>query len=402
MFQKGDQVLARREGGDRWYKGIIRFLKGENIYVEFEDGVFELATEVRPLSAPPEPPPPEEPQYATGDRVLGRWLDLWWYPATVLFREAGRYHVQFDDGDRGALLDSQVMPLRVEVGDEVQCRPKEELRLVYRPGRISRVAREILDVEFEEGDVETNTSISRVRLWRCPAPVEDFPFTEGDRVLAQAGDARWYPADILTVHGDRITLQYLAGAQGFVTPELIEPLEIREGLRVEGRWRGGDTYFPGEIDQARGERIHIRYDDGNEEWTTIRLIRIPPEEEPPPPAGAPGEPGAGAGAWQVGDRVLAHWSRNGLWYAGTVRGADGDAYHVVFDDGDQTWVQADELTALELPPGTPVLAPRPGRLGYCPAEVRNFDGARVRLRYDDGVEESVALRSICLDREGPG
>jgi hypothetical protein len=398
MFQKGDEVLARREGDERWHKGVIRFLKGENVYVEFEDKVFELATEVRSLSAPPELAP-EEPRYATGDRVLGRWLDLWWYPATVLFREGGRYHVQFDDGDRGALLDSQVLPLAVEVGDAVQCRPKEEMQLAYRPGTITRVARETLDVEYEDGDSETNTNISRIRLWRCPRPVERFDFNEGDRILARVADDCWYPADILTIDGDRVTLQYLAGAQGFVTPELIKPLEVGVGLRVEGRWRGGDTYFPGVIDQERGERIHIRYDDGDGEWTTVRLIRIPEAPAPEPLVSVPGKSAGGAGGWRVGDRVLACWSRNGLWYAGTVRGAEADSYHVLFDDGDQTWVKADELAALELPAGTRVLAPRPGRLGYCPAEVRSFDGVRVRLRYEeDGGEESVGLRSICLQR----
>jgi hypothetical protein len=186
-----------------------------------------------------------------------------------------------------------------------------------------------------------------------------------------------------------------------VTPELVKPLEVGVGLRVEGRWRGGDAYSPGVIDQQRGERIHIRYDDGDEEWTTIRLVRIPEVPVPSPPASAPTEAPAGPGGWRTGDRVLAQWGRNGLWYAGTVRAVDGDHHHVHFDDGDQTWAGPDELAALELPAGRRVLSPRPGRLGYCPAEVRRFDGARVWLRYEDGVEESVELRSICLER-APG
>lgn len=409
MWKKGDEVLARRENDERWLKGIIRFIKGENIYIEFADGVFELATEVRDLRSPPKPETELHlPPYVTGDRILGRWLDLWWYPATILFLDKGRYHVQFDDGDRGALLETQMLPLQVEVGDRVQCRPKFEPRLVYKVGTITRVAGEIIDVEYEDGEQETNTSISRIRLWRCPAPVEGFTFNEGDRVLGWGPDNCWYPADILTIDGDWIVLQYLLGVQGVVTPELIRPVEMTVGTRVEGRWRGGDIFFPGVVDEERGDRIHIKYDDGDEEWTTVRLIRVPDPTSPAaaeaaptatPPAESPPAP-AGSGGWKVGDRVLALWEPNGLWYAGTIRGGDGDRFHVVFDNGDQSWVTQEQLTALELPSGTAVLAPRSG--SYAPAEVRHFDGVRVQLRYDDGTEETVEVRRICLLRTGQG
>jgi hypothetical protein len=281
MWKNGDRVLARREGSESWLPGIIRFVKGENIYIEFNDGVFELATEVRPPDAAAAAES-EPPRFVAGDRILGRWLDLWWYPGTILFEEQGGYQVQFDDGDRGILGENQILPLKLDVGDTVQCRPKEEVRLVYKPGTLTRVAREIIDIEFDDGDSETNSSISRVRLWRSPFPIEHFSFNEGDRIVGRGRDGCWYPADILTIDGDRIVLQYLDGVQGILTPELIRPLEVAVGMRVEGRWRGGDVYYPGKIDQERGERIHIQYDDGDEEWTTVRLIRIPDPSSPPP------------------------------------------------------------------------------------------------------------------------
>jgi hypothetical protein len=280
MWQQGDKVLARRDGNERWIPGIIRLVRDGKHYVEFDDGIFELATELR---APETMSPPHEPAaHATGDRVLGRWLDLWWYPATILYEENGRFQVQFDDGDRGNLLDGQILPLHLEVGEEVQCRPKEEVRLMYRPGKITRVAGEILDVEFDEGDAETNTTVSRVRLWRCPALLAEFPFHEGDRVAGLLPDGYRYPADLLIHDGDRVVLHFLNGMQVTLTPELVSKLSVQAGMRVEARWRGGDDYFLGIVDQLQGERLHIRYDDGDHEWTTVRSLRIPDEDGPPP------------------------------------------------------------------------------------------------------------------------
>jgi hypothetical protein len=275
MWQQGDKVLARREGADRWLPGIIRLIRDGKHYVQFDDGIFELASDLR---APEPLPPPHEPAaHASGDRVLGRWLDLWWYPATILYEENGRFQVQFDDGDRGSLLDSQILPLHLEVGIEVQCRPKEEVRLMYRPGKITRVAGDVVDVAFDEGDTETNTTVSRVRIWRCPVPLADFPFHEGERVAGLLPDGYRYPADLLISDGDRVVLQFLNGIQGALTPELISALSVEAGMHVEARWRGGDDYFPGIIDRLQGERLFIRYDDGDEEWTTVRLVRIPDE-----------------------------------------------------------------------------------------------------------------------------
>ncbi len=385
--------MARREGEDRWLRGTVRVVKDEKAYVEFEDGVFDLATELRrpddePRLALEEAPPA---QYVMGDRVLGRWLDLWWYPGTILSHEQGRYQVQFDDGDRGALLDRQLLPLQLEVGEAVQCRPKGQMQLAYKAGSVTHVAGEIFDIEYEDGDVEQNTHISRVRLWRCPVSPAEFPFHEGDRVLVNAAEGYWYPADILSIESDRIVVHYLLGGEGMVTPELVKSLEVKPGLRVEGRWRGGNAFFLGRIAQQRGERLFLKYDDGDEEWTTIRLIRLV-DDVPPPVSTTP------SGSWKAGDRVLACWSGNGLWYVGVIRGVQDGRYHVVFEDGDQAHVSADQIAAVDFPVGSKVMAPRPGQPSYVPAQVRRFDGMRVLLRYDDGMEVMVDVRHVCVQR----
>lgn len=64
------------------------------------------------------------------------------------------------------------------------------------------------------------------------------------------------------------------GDQATVTVKQIAPLDIQVGSRVFGRWRNGPAYFPGRVDKQDAEKIHIKYDDGDEEWTTISMVRV--------------------------------------------------------------------------------------------------------------------------------
>ncbi len=73
------------------------------------------------------------------------------------------------------------------------------------------------------------------------------------------------------------TPHYLDGPERMLTPELIKRFDVRVGARIECRWRGGPNYFPGQLAQVEGERVFVKYDDGDEEWNSIRLLRIPPK-----------------------------------------------------------------------------------------------------------------------------
>ena len=46
------------------------------------------------------------------------------------------------------------------------------------------------------------------------------------------------------------------------------------GEEVLCRWKGGPDFYPGKITSLEGEKIHIHYDDGDEETTTVRLLRL--------------------------------------------------------------------------------------------------------------------------------
>ncbi|MCI0377482.1 MAG: hypothetical protein L0215_07745 [Gemmataceae bacterium] len=291
----GSQVFCRVQGGPAYYPGTVSQQKGETIQVRYEHGDEEWTSisMVRVQRHIADVPPEETPgpvkhvvdlgapiddgDWRTGDRVLVRWLDFFWYPGTILGLGAKGVHVLYDNGNQRIVQENHLMPLTVEEGEKIFIRPKSESsQNEFAPATIVQADGERIDVEFEEdGRRETNSKVSRARFWRCPVGVKSFPFEEGDRVLAYDSDECIYPAEIVSIQDDRVIVQYLDGPERILTPELIKRFDLHVGAKIECRWKGGPNYFPGVLSNLEGERIHINYDDGEEEWTTVRLVRLP-------------------------------------------------------------------------------------------------------------------------------
>jgi hypothetical protein len=327
----GSAVLCRAQGGPAYWPGVVEQQNGEKIRVKYDNGEHEWTTismvrvqrplapgvspPAQPLQAPmtfapgmpagfpgggiggiatatmiapgpavgPQGPavhdvgePVADSNWRVGDRVLGRWFDLFWYPATVLAVGAKGYHLLFDDGDQRVVQDLGLMPLVIEEGEDVFIRQKNQPQRIYTPGRVLSVRGEMIDVELEDGTHEPNHKVSRGRFWRCPVGFTSLPFDEGDRVWAQDIDSFTYPAEILSIDHDKVIVQFLDGPERMLTPELIKPFGLKVGALVTCRWKAGQVYFPGRVSELDGDRIHIAYDDGDREWTTVRLLRLPP------------------------------------------------------------------------------------------------------------------------------
>jgi hypothetical protein len=93
-------------------------------------------------------------------------------------------------------------------------------------------------------------------------------------VLAQWYDRYWYPGVILSIEGKRVHIAFDDGDQAVVTPIEVKELAIGVGDRVYCRWKGGPYYYPGEVTRQEGETIFVEYDDGDQEWTTVRMVRL--------------------------------------------------------------------------------------------------------------------------------
>ena len=294
----GERIFIRPHAESRlmYFPATVKRVAGEMVDVEFEANELVAAhternlplSRARFLRGPGPASRPARPAagaalYAVGDRALARWVDLYWYPATIIAVDEGGYSVLYDDGGQRVVAEAQLMPITVEEGEHIFIRPRSESRLIYYPAVVTRVDGETVDVEFEANEhidahAEANLKIGRARLWRCPRRVSVDSWHEGDRVFALLDDTYWYPAEIVSLEDERVGLQLLFGGEGFVTPELIRKLNVEPGMRIECRWRGEEQYYPGALAEVTGDRVQVDYDDGATETTVVRLIRVAKDE----------------------------------------------------------------------------------------------------------------------------
>lgn len=104
----------------------------------------------------------------------------------------------------------------------------------------------------------------------------------------------------------------------------------------------------------------------------------------------------GLKGWEIGDHVLANYTRDPFWYPATVtEKADDDRYGVVFADGDQEWlgrsrIMVDLLTV--------------GDLVYCTGGLlhRDDSGERVAAKMDPSELDASRISMSCriIGREG--
>jgi hypothetical protein len=101
-------------------------------------------------------------------------------------------------------------------------------------------------------------------------------WAEGDRVLAPWGRASLFPGTVAKVAPAEIYVHFDDGDRGWAAKDQVHPLQIiTAGSRIFCRWKGGRNFYPGTIVQMSGERIFVRYDDGDSEWSVLGLVAVP-------------------------------------------------------------------------------------------------------------------------------
>lgn len=207
-----------------------------------------------------------------GERVFALWPDGFCYPARVQSSDAQSVRVNYDDGATALVAPDEVHPARLQPGDRVFVRWQGEP--AYYPAYVTQVAGEQIDVDYDDGASESS-SLSMVRVVRG-----ELPWQVGDRVLANwPPEPFFYPAEIAEItDGVFLNVAYDDGDSAELLPPQVRPLDLCAGDRVYARWRDGPNYFPWRIAEMNGAEIHVHYDDGETEWTTIGVVRVLPEE----------------------------------------------------------------------------------------------------------------------------
>ena len=203
----------------------------------------------------------------------------------------------------------------------------------------------------------------------------------GQRVFARWQDGFWYPATVRFADADEVMVKYDDGSAGSVTPAQVRPLVLKEGERVQARWEGGPSYYPGKVAKWSAEKVSVHYDDGERETIGVDLIRVIRPEDVP---------------WKEGDRVLANWMPEPFFYPAVVTEVSADGFvSVDYDDGDSAELMPGQVLPLNLRKGDRVFAKRkPGKM-YMPATIVTLSGAELKVRYeDDGFEEKTSVKVL--------
>lgn len=272
----GCEVLLKGKGESEPRPATIERLEQTGPLVRTTSGdsfVAQWASVQVPLNSLTQRPRSKK-TWQIGDRVFARWGgDLFWYPGTIFAKVDAGYRIVFDDQDKAVVSADDLVPLAVEVGDKVFCRPKFEPLLRYFPAEITRVEAELIDVQYEEPESEEhNTTVSRLRIRRETG--SRIFWEEGDRILASGRDEYWFPAQVLAIDGERTFVALLDGRHGWLRPEEIRTLRLALGMKVGCRKEAGDDYLPATVQAIRGNVIEVQYEDGTLEPTLLSLLRF--------------------------------------------------------------------------------------------------------------------------------
>jgi hypothetical protein len=193
----------------------------------------------------------------------------------------------------------------------------------------------------------------------------------GDRVFAYwDADGYWYPATITKIEDDDISIRYDDGDEEVTTVEFLEELEVAVGDEVESWWSSDGLYYEAVVVELQADRIQVQYDDNSTEWTNVGNLRVAAED-----------------VWTVDDRVFAFFEDDGYWYPATITDINDDEVEISYDDGSTETTTADYLDELELSVGDAVESLWASDGLFYESQIVDINGDRIQVEYEDGSKE---------------
>jgi len=103
-----------------------------------------------------------------------------------------------------------------------------------------------------------------------------YAWMEGNRCLGLWSDGYWYPATVVKAEAGVYFVAFDDGDSASVNESGIRAIDWRIGTYIQCNWKRKGAYYPGRITAMIGESIHVSYDDGDEEDTSIGMCRSRP------------------------------------------------------------------------------------------------------------------------------
>ena len=98
-----------------------------------------------------------------------------------------------------------------------------------------------------------------------------------------------------------------------------------------------------------------------------------------------------ASAREAGDRVLARWAADGMWYPARVADVSGTEVTVTYDDGQVAIMDAADVRAVDWGAGSRLQCNWKNQGAYFWGKVADVDGEQLTFVYDDGYRESLTI-----------
>jgi len=406
---RGDRVEARYKGGSKFYKGKIQRVNVNGSYdISYDDGDSERGVKARDVrrlggkkvrlspSASKRTSPRSSSRLGVGSRVEAKYKGGSKFFKGKITKENldGSFDIDYDDGDRERRvparnirsLDPVGMDSGVETpeddmelarGDKVEAKYKGGRK--YYKGEITRVNVDgSYDIRYDDGDRETRVKRSSIRPLnkrsvQLDTEEEDGAFSVGSQVEAKfKGGSKYYKGKITRVNSNgTYNISYVDGDRetqvkaSFIrslgksgankrskSPKVDytsdEDTAIKEGDRVEAKFKGGSKYFKGTVTRVnRNGSYAIDYDDGDKE----KFVRAKDVKKlaGSPRASRKGSDTEDEPGLSKGDRVEARYKGGSKYYKGRISRVNRDGtYDIKYDDGDAEFmVRKSSIKSLE-------------------------------------------------------
>ncbi len=95
--------------------------------------------------------------------------------------------------------------------------------------------------------------------------------------------------------------------------------------------------------------------------------------------------------WNEGERAFAFWDEDEHFYPATIVSIDGEDIYIHFDSGEEEWTEANYLEdyAVNINDEVECQSSRDGL--YYDVVIKNLDGERIEVEYDDETTEWTTL-----------
>lgn len=447
-LQEGARVEARYKGRSGYYPGAVTRVRLDgSCDINYDDGEKEymvdpsLVKVLRPRSKSPTRGRREEVSSSRGELREGVKVEARYkgrnryYPGKISRVHRDRTcDIDYDDGEKERAVEPSLIKTIEEDNSRGRATPSDDLREGmkvearykgrnrYYPGHVARVHSDgTCDINYDDGEKERMVEPSLIKVLgdfqrEVGSRARQDGLREGMKVKARyKGRSRYYPGEIARVHRNGMCdIDYDDGEkETMVDPSQIEVLgggkvndgpgvsnDLREGVRVEARYKGRSRFYPGKISRVhRDGSCNIDYDDGEQERMvepTLIKVLVGGNETTRSDV---------SGALVEGMRVEARYKGRSRYYPGKILRVHRDgSCDIDYDDGEQermvepSLIKAlskdkhllDSNTSNNLREGTKVEARYKGRSRYYPGTIsRVYRDGSCDIDYDDGEKERM-------------